>query len=90
LIGAALFGVGFGVVQNATLTVMFERVQGSGYGAVSAMWNLAYDAGLGLGAVGFGVVAAQTGYPVAFALTSLVVLAALVPSVRVHRKAGAG
>jgi hypothetical protein len=45
----ALFGTGFGVAQNVTLALMFERVSSSGYGAVSTLWNLAYDAGIGLG-----------------------------------------
>jgi predicted MFS family arabinose efflux permease len=80
--GMVLFGAGFGVAQNVTLTLMFDRVPPSGYGTVSAMWNLAYDAGLGLGAAGFGVVAAQTGYAVAFALTAAVMLLALTPAWR--------
>jgi predicted MFS family arabinose efflux permease len=78
--GMLLFGAGFGVAQNATLSLMFERVPPSGYGTVSAMWNMAYDAGLGVGAAGFGVVAARTGYPLAFALTAALVLAALLPA----------
>jgi predicted MFS family arabinose efflux permease len=75
--GMVLFGAGFGVTQNATLALMFERVAASGYGTVSALWNLAYDAGLGLGAAGFGVLAARTGYPPAFAVTAVLMLAAL-------------
>jgi hypothetical protein len=39
---------------------------------VSAVWNLAYDAGMGLGAAGFGVLAVRTGYPAAFALAAAV------------------
>lgn len=82
LAGMALFGVGFGVSQNASLNLMFNRVSSAGYGAVSALWNLAYDAGMGLGAAGYGVLAAQTGYPVAFVVTGALMLAALVPAVR--------
>jgi predicted MFS family arabinose efflux permease len=77
--GAAVFGAGFGVTQNASLTIMYDRVPESGYSAVSAVWNLAYDGGMGVGAAGFGVLAAHTGYPAAFALTAAalpVVLAA--------------
>lgn len=87
LVGMVLFGAGFGVTQNASLAMMFERVSASGYGAVSALWNLAYDAGLGLGAAGFGVLASQTGYPPAFAVVAGLVLAALVPAWR-ERSAG--
>jgi predicted MFS family arabinose efflux permease len=61
------------------MTVMLNRVAPSGYGTVSAIWNLAYDAGIGVGAFGFGVVAARTGYPAAFAVTAVLVLTALVP-----------
>ena len=80
MVGMALFGAGFGVVQNASLALMYERVSSSGYGTVSALWNLAYDAGLGVGAAGFGAVAAQTGYSTAFALTAALILAALAPA----------
>jgi predicted MFS family arabinose efflux permease len=61
------------------MTLMLNRVAPSGYGTVSAIWNLAFDAGIGAGAFGFGVLAAQTGYPAAFAVTALLVLVALVP-----------
>jgi predicted MFS family arabinose efflux permease len=82
-----LFGAGFGVTQNASLALLFQRVSTSGYGMVSALWNLAYDAGLGVGAAGFGVLAAQTGYPTAFALTAALVLVAIAPTWR-DRTAG--
>lgn len=77
LVGMVLFGAGFGIAQNVTLSLMFARVPASGYGTASALWNLAYDSGYGLGAAGFGVLAVQTGYPAAFALTGVLVLAAL-------------
>ena len=80
--GAALFGIGFGLAQNVTLTVMFERVSAPEYGRVSALWNLAYDAGLGIGAVSFGALAASIGYPRGFAITALVLTAALLPAWR--------
>ena len=70
--GATLFGVGFGITQNTTLTQMYDRVPESGYSMVSAVWNLAYDAGMGIGAAGFGLLAAHTGYPTGFALTAIV------------------
>ncbi|MBO0819199.1 MAG: MFS transporter, partial [Actinobacteria bacterium] len=86
--GAVVFGAGFGVAQNATLSLMYARVPESGYGTVSALWNLAYDAGMGLGAAGFGVVAVQTGYPASFALTAALMLAALAPALRDRRASG--
>lgn len=82
VVAMVVFGAGFGIVQNASLALMFDRAQASEYGTVSALWNLAFDAGLGVGAAGFGVVAAQLGYPTAFALTSVLVLGVLAPAWR--------
>jgi predicted MFS family arabinose efflux permease len=86
--GAVLLGVGFGVAQNASLTLMFDRVTAAGYDMVSAIWNLAYDAGLGLGAAGFGAMVVHTGYPGAFALTGALMVAALAPVWRDRRWLG--
>ncbi|MEU0570553.1 MFS transporter [Nonomuraea sp. NPDC005983] len=72
--GMALFGAGFGVLQNATLAVMFER---GAVSQVSAVWNLAFDAGMGVGAMGFGLLAGHTGYPLGFALVAALVAATL-------------
>jgi predicted MFS family arabinose efflux permease len=84
--GAAVFGAGFGVTQNASLTIMYDRVPESGYSAVSAVWNLAYDGGMGVGAAGFGVLAAHTGYPAAFALTAAVLPVVLAAAARRPRQ----
>jgi len=87
--GMCLFGIGFGIAQNATFALMIDRAPGSGYGTASALWNLAYDAGYGTGPIVFGVGVAHTGYPAAFALTGLLILAALLPAVRDRRQQGA-
>ncbi|MFC7261982.1 MFS transporter [Streptomyces lutosisoli] len=87
LAGVTVFGIGFGIAQNATLTLMYARVPASGYSTVSALWNLAYDGGMGAGAVGFGAVAGWTGYPSAFAATAVLMLVALIPACR-DRRAG--
>jgi predicted MFS family arabinose efflux permease len=77
VVGMLLFGAGFGVTQNASLALMFDRVSPSGYDAASALWSLAYDGGLGLGAAGFGVLLMWTGYPAAFAVTAGLMLTTL-------------
>jgi predicted MFS family arabinose efflux permease len=82
VVGMLLFGAGFGVTQNASLALMFDRVSPSGYDAASALWSLAYDGGLGLGAAGFGVLAMWTGYPAAFAVTAVLMLTTLAPAWR--------
>ncbi|OZM84403.1 MFS transporter [Pseudonocardia sp. MH-G8] len=66
VLGAAMVGVGFGVVQNDALTVLFAAFGRNRYGAASAAWNIAYDAGTGVGALGLGAVADPFGYPAAF------------------------
>jgi MFS family permease len=86
--GMCLFGLGFGVCQNVTFTLMIDRAPASGYGTASALWNLAYDAGYGAGPAVFGVFVVYTGYPAAFALTGMLTIAALVPALR-DRTAGA-
>jgi predicted MFS family arabinose efflux permease len=78
--GMFLFGAGFGVVQSASLNLMLDRVAPAGYSTASAVWNIAYDAGWGLGSVLFGLIVAQTGYPLAFGLTAGVVAAAVLPA----------
>jgi predicted MFS family arabinose efflux permease len=75
--GAAVFGAGFGLLQNATLALMYAQTGREGYDAVSAVWNAAYDAGMGVGAIGMGLVAGGLGYPVTFLVTAAIVLAAL-------------
>jgi predicted MFS family arabinose efflux permease len=75
--GAACFGTGFGLLQNATLTLMYARVSADGYNSVSAIWNAAYDAGMGGGAVAIGLLVAHIGYPAAFGLTSALIIPAL-------------
>ncbi|GAA2790045.1 MFS transporter [Saccharopolyspora taberi] len=72
VVGAFALGAGFGAVQNVTLVAMFERADS---GAASTAWNIAYDAGNGIGAVGFGVVVSATDYAVTFAVAAAFVLA---------------
>lgn len=75
--GALVFGAGFGVLQNATLTLMYARVPAGGESAVSAIWNAAYDLGMAAGALGAGLLIGLTGYSATFVLTAVMVLPAL-------------
>jgi len=80
--GMLLFGIGFGAVQNLTLSMMFARAPRGEFSNVSALWNLAFDAGMGVGAVGFGLVADRTGYAWGFAVIAAIIFAALIPTWR--------
>jgi MFS family permease len=75
--GMCVFGIGFGIIQNATLVLMIDRMPASGIGTASALWNLAYDGGYGAGPVVFGLVVGHIGYSAAFAVTGVLILAAL-------------
>jgi predicted MFS family arabinose efflux permease len=77
LIGAVLFGVGFGVVQNASLATLYDQVDRRSYGSVTAVWSVAYDTGLGVGAAGFGLLAPLTSYGAGFAIMAAVMVGAL-------------
>lgn len=81
IVGLCLFGIGFGISQNVTFALLIDRAPVSGYGTASALWNLAYDAGYGAGPAVFGVAVIHTGYPAAFGMTGVLMLAALVPAV---------
>ncbi len=75
-----LFGAGFGMIESSTFALLLDRLPEA---RASALWNFAYDAGYGAGPVAFGLLAGHTGYPAAFALTGLLVLAAA-PVARLH------
>lgn len=79
---AGCLGLGFGGLQNATLATMYARGTASAYSAVSAMWNAAYDGGMGAGAIGIGLLAGYTDYRPAFLITAGLVVPALIPARR--------
>jgi MFS family permease len=82
--GMVLFGAGFGVIENATFALLIEQLPEA---KASALWNFAYDAGYGAGPAVFGLICVRTGYPAAFALTGVLILAA-VPIAWRERKNG--
>lgn len=82
IVAMAAFGTGFGICQTSTLAQMMDRVPASGYGMVSALWNMAYDVGYGAGPAAFGLFVVHTGYPAAFAMMAALILVALGPARR--------
>src|SRR5215204_486952 len=77
LVGAVLFGTGFGLLQNATLILMMVRVSKSEYGLGSTLWNAAFDTGTGIGAFSFGFVISAVGFSWSFYICSALVASAL-------------
>jgi len=77
LVGAAVFGIGYGSAQNLTLIAAFGRAGAGGATAASAMWNAAFDAGTALGAIAVGAVAAGIGLGWTYVVVAAVLALAL-------------
>ncbi|GAB3712381.1 MFS transporter [Nocardiopsis oceani] len=75
LLGAALLGAGFGACQNDSFVVTVQRLGVGRGGTASTVWNIAYDGGLGLGAVALGWVIGGLGYAGAFVAMAAVAAA---------------
>lgn len=67
--GALVFGIGFGLLQNTTLTLMYDRAPDQAL-TVSAIWNAAYDLGMAGGALIAGFLVTAYGYEWLFVLTA--------------------
>lgn len=65
LAGATAVGICYGGLQNLTLVLSFQSVSRPHYGSASAVWNVGFDAGTGIGAVVIGAVAAGTSFSTA-------------------------
>jgi MFS family permease len=82
ILAMTVFGLGFGTAQSATFAIMVERAPARSHGSVSALWNLAYDLGYGIGPLAFGAVLVGAGYQAGLVLTGVVMATALVPAWR--------
>lgn len=70
----AVYGAGFGAVQNESLVMMFRGVSAA---RASVAWNVAFDAGQGVGAVLVGAIAALSNYAVGFGVLGALALVLL-------------
>jgi len=85
VVGALLVGTSFGFMQNVTLVRAFELAGEHAKGTASTAWNVAFDAGTGLGSLAIGAIVTGTSFAFAFALLAvacLVVAVALLLSRR--------
>jgi predicted MFS family arabinose efflux permease len=78
LVGAAVFGTGFGAAQSLTLLAAFARAGENGTTTASAMWNISFDAGTAIGALALGFLAAGIGLDRTYVVVAAL-LAAVVP-----------
>lgn len=81
VVGAAVFGFGLGAAQNDSLVAIMNRAGPGRHGLASTVWNFAYDAGMGTGAVLFGAVVGGVGYAWAFGI-AMVVIVLVAPTAR--------
>lgn len=73
VLAAIFFGAGFGAVQNESLLSMFHRLPRSKVSEASAIWNIFYDAGTGLGSVVYGAIVATWYYAGAFTAGTVII-----------------
>jgi predicted MFS family arabinose efflux permease len=90
LVGAAVFGAGFGATQNLTLLRAFARAGEGGTTAASAMWNASFDAGTAAGALALGFLVGGIGVPWTYVVAAALVAAVLPVGVASTRAAASG
>ena len=83
LVVVAVFGYGlaFGFVQNEALLTMFARLPRSRTSQASAIWNISYDSGTGVGSFLLGFVAAASSFAGTFAAAGVLLAGALAVTV---------
>ncbi|WP_367402528.1 MFS transporter [Kocuria marina] len=84
IVGATMVGISYGGLQNLTLVVTFQAVSRPHYGPASAVWNIGFDIGTGLGAVLVGMIAAGTSFSTALLVTGAFSLLTLPLALRRH------
>jgi predicted MFS family arabinose efflux permease len=73
LVGAALLGAGFGACQNVSFVATVQQLGPTRTATASTVWNMAYDGGLGIGAVAVGWIIGTAGYAGAYLAMALAV-----------------
>lgn len=81
VVAALLFGAGFGVIQNESLLTMFHRLPQSKVSHASAVWNISFDGGQGIGSFFFGLIIAGIGATGSFVVGGMIVIAGIMLSV---------
>ena len=77
LIAVLFYGAGFGAVQNEALTLMFYRLPRDKASQASAIWNISFDGGTGLGSTFYGMLLTTMAFAPMFGLASAVILIGL-------------
>lgn len=86
--GAALVGVAYGGLQSLTLVQAFERAGQANSRLASAVWNIGFDSGTGLGSTVVGALATWYSYPAALVVIAVVCGLAAVGTLAPGRRSG--
>ncbi|MGF0114697.1 MFS transporter [Promicromonospora sp. Marseille-Q5078] len=76
VLGMTVVGVSYGSLQNLTLVAAFAAVPARQHSTASAVWNIGFDAGTGLGSLVVGFIAAGTSFSVGLLTTAVVCVVA--------------
>ncbi|MFK4210115.1 MFS transporter [Streptomyces sp. NPDC030920] len=90
LAGMALVGISYGGLQNLTLVDAFAAVGRRSSGIASAVWNIGFDAGTGVGALLVGYLTTGASFSLALMVTAALSLATLPLALTRRRRAGSG
>ncbi len=72
--GMAVTGIAYGSLQNVTLVESFAAVGPRHRDTASAVWNIGFDTGTGVGSLLVGFIAAQTSFGVGMSITAALCL----------------
>lgn len=71
IVGMTVVGISYGSLQNLTLVSAFAAVPDRERSVASAVWNIGFDAGTGLGSLVVGFIAAGTSFAVGLLTTAV-------------------
>lgn len=77
VIAVFFYGAGFGAAQNESLTLMFYRLPRNKASQASAIWNIAFDGGTGIGSTVYGMVLTTMAFAPMYGIASAVIVLGL-------------
>lgn len=78
--GMTVVGIAYGSLQNLTLVAAFAAVPDRDRSVASAVWNIGFDAGTGLGSLVVGFIAAGTSFSAGLLTTAVLCLVVALPA----------
>lgn len=76
-ISAALYGIGFGAAQPASMALLFDRIRQEHRGLATGTYFMGFDLGVIIGAIALGLVTEKWGFGVMWSVTAVCAMLAL-------------